>query len=149
MPRAPIASTLQKHKYLAAPGKVLCNNSSTIMTSFLAPTNDPVTLVGCCHCKATKYAINLPELNKVSYCQCSICALQDFLWLSPKKNDVTFERTGPTSVYECGLKRLSFEVDAQYRGARTNEQRAYDIVVLLDMRLSYTCYSQGHWCTDL
>lgn len=113
------------------------------MGDFKAPTAKPVTLVGCCHCKANKYTIRLQEMKTVHYCTCSVCTAHSFLWLFPDPSAVTIESSGPLSSYEWNTKKFRFEVC--YYGVRALEGGIDRELVLLIVWMPYPVYHQRVW----
>ena len=69
------------------------------------------TYHGNCHCGAFKFSANIPELEKVTECNCSICFKKGYKWIFPSKCGVTVEKgEGVLRGYEFGQRATVHKV---------------------------------------
>ena len=67
------------------------------------------TYRGNCHCGAFVYTLTVPEITKVSSCDCSICSKKAALWTVVSNPDEQFkvvkgDEENDLSVYQFGSK---------------------------------------------
>ena len=86
------------------------DTNSIMAAPYVAPCSEPRTYVGCCHCQALKFTVELPKLDECEACSCSLCTMQGILWVFPKEADVHWERKGPMTSYRFASKKLDFLV---------------------------------------
>ena len=84
---------------------------------FIAPTQEPKTYTGCCHCQALVYTVKLDNLDSVLGCNCSICASQSILWVFPELEDIKIQRNGSLAKYEFASKAYFYEVSIASAGS--------------------------------
>ena len=73
------------------------------------------TYSGNCHCSAFKFTVQIPELKKVTACNCSICLKKGYLWVFPSASPLTIERgDGSLNVYKFGTGVMEHKVSHLY-----------------------------------
>ncbi|KAF7325321.1 GFA domain-containing protein [Mycena venus] len=64
---------------------------------------------GNCHCGAFKFIVKLPDLNKISSCDCSLCSRNAYLWAQPaSRNDFVVVQEGSLKDYRHGTNSHKF-----------------------------------------
>ncbi|OHW91626.1 glutathione-dependent formaldehyde-activating enzyme [Colletotrichum incanum] len=66
------------------------------------------TYRGNCHCAAFVYELDLPEINTVSECNCSICTKKGSLWVTPARDNFRMVKGAESelSSYKFGSEQM-------------------------------------------
>jgi hypothetical protein len=69
------------------------------------------TYHGNCHCGAFRFSVKIPDITKVTECNCSICFKKGYKWIFPREGCFTVEKgEGALKEYEFGQKATVHKV---------------------------------------